>query len=113
MLNKLFSQLCDLDGVSHVCLMDQFGTVLQTTTKWPDSAAEQRTEWSEYCSFADQLELGPLYEAWSEGRRLTLYDHCDNKLFVHISGRDGRKGVWRYELERLRQEWNSKQPEVL
>ena len=113
MLDKLFSQLCELGGVNHVRLMDQFGSVVKTTKKWPESAEEQRREWAEYCSIAERLELGPLFEVWSEGRRLTLYDHFDNNLFVHLSGKDGEKGVWRYELERLRQKWNSKQPEMI
>ena len=113
MLDKLFSQLCELDGVSHVRLMDQFSSAVKSTKKWPESAEEQRREWGECCSIAEQLELGSLFEVWSEGRRLTLYDHFDNNLFVHLSGKDGKKGVWRYELERLRQEWNSKQTEVI
>ena len=72
MLNTLFPQLCELDGVRHVRLMDQFGSTLQTTKKWPESVEEQRSEWATCCSIAEQLDLGPLFEVWMEGRRLTL-----------------------------------------
>tara|TARA_B100001079_G_scaffold39399_1_gene30772 strand:+ start:227 stop:601 length:375 start_codon:yes stop_codon:yes gene_type:complete len=113
MLDRLFSQLCELKGATHVRLMDQFGSVVQSTSKWPESATEQRHTWADCCSIAEELELGPLFEVWAEGRRLTLFDHFENNLFVHISGKDGKKGVWRYELERLRQEWNSKQLKVI
>ena len=113
MLDKLFPQLCELEGVSHVRLFDQFGETVQTTKKWPEAAEEQRTEWAECCSLAEQLNLGTLFEVWTEGRRLGLIDHFDNDLFIHLSGKDGKKGVWRYELERLRREWNSKQTKVI
>jgi len=113
MLDRLFSQLCELDGVRHVRLIDQFGKEILSTKKWPESVEEQRREWAHYCSLSEHLGIQPLFETWSEGRRLTLFDHFDNDLFVHLSGKDGEKGVWRYALERLRQEWNAKQPEVL
>lgn len=113
MLERLFSQLCGLEGAKHVRLMNQFGSVVKTTNKWPESAEEQRREWAECCALAEQFALGTLFEVWGEGRRLTLYDHFENNLFVHLSGKDGKKGVWRYELERSRQQWNSKQPEAI
>ena len=102
MLERLFSQLCGLEGAKHVRLMNQFGSVVKTTNKWP-----------ECCALAEQFALGTLFEVWGEGRRLTLYDHFEDNLFVHLSGKDGKKGVWRYELERSRQQWNSKQPEAI
>ena len=113
MLNTLFPQLCELDGVRHVRMMDQFGSMLQTTKKWPESVEEQRQEWANYSSLCEQLGIHPLFETWSEGRRLTLFDHFDTNIFIHLSGKDGKKGAWRYGLERLRQEWNAKQPEVI
>ncbi|MEC7253469.1 MAG: hypothetical protein VXV89_00700 [Candidatus Thermoplasmatota archaeon] len=113
MLKTLFSQLCELEGVNHVRLMDQFGSVLQSTTKWPETSEEQRFEWAEYCRIAEELSLGTLFEVWTEGRRLTLFDRFDNDVYVHISGKGGKKGTWRYELERLRKNWNSKQPEAI
>ena len=113
MLNRLFSQLCELNGANHVRLSDQFGSVVQTTTKWPDSSEDQQREWAVCSSIADNLGLGQLFEVWAEGRRLTLSDRFSNGLFVHLSGKDGKKGVWRYELERLRKEWNAQQPLVI
>ena len=113
MLDRLFSQLCELEGVRHVRLTDQFGKEILSTKKWPESVEEQRQEWANYCSLGEQLGIHPLFETWSEGRRLTLSDHFDNNLFIHLSGKDGKKGAWRYGLERLRQEWNAKQPEVI
>ena len=113
MLNQLFSHLCELDGVSHVRLVDQFGSVQIDTKKWPETSDEQRVEWGICTSIADSLNLGQLFEVWGEGRRLTLYDRFDNDFFVHISGKDGKKGVWRYELERLRREWNTQQRKVI
>lgn len=113
MLDKLFPELCGLDGVSHVRLVDQFGTVVQSTKKWPETVEEQRTEWADCCLLAEQLNLGSLFEVWIEGRRLSLIDQFDSDLFVYLSGRDGKKGVWRYELERLRQEWNFNRTQVI
>ena len=113
MLNRLFSQLCELDGVNHVRLSDQFGNVIQATSKWPDTMGEQQQEWATCSSIATNLGLGQLFEAWAEGRRLTLHDRFSNDLFVHLSGKDGKKGVWRYELERLRKEWNAQQTQVI
>ena len=113
MLNTLFPQLCELDDVRHVRLMDQFGNTLQTTKKWPESVEEQPSEWATCCSIAEQLNLGPLFEVWMEGRRLTVFDHFDSDLFVYLSGKDGKKGVWKYELERLRREWNAQQAKVI
>ena len=113
MLNRLFSQLCELDGANHVRLSDQFGSVVQTTTKWPDSSEDQQREWAVCSSIADNLDIGQLFEVWAEGRRLTLCDRFSNDLFVYLSGKDGKKGVWRYELERLRKEWNVQQPQVI
>ena len=113
MLNTLFPQLCELNGVSHVRLLDQFGSIVQTTKRWPESVEEQRSEWAICCSLAEQLDLGPLFEVWMEGRRLTLVDHFDSDLYVQLSGKDGKKGVWKYELERLRREWNAQQAKVI
>ena len=113
MSERLFSQLCGLNGANHVRLIDQFGSVLNSTKKWPETAEEQRQQWAYYCSISEKLGLGTLFEAWIEGRRLTLYDRFENDLYVHLSGKDGKKGVWRYELERLRREWNSKQLEAI
>ncbi|MBP66167.1 MAG: hypothetical protein CMA67_02805 [Euryarchaeota archaeon] len=113
MSERLFSQLCGLNGANHVRLIDQFGSVLKTTKKWPETAEEQRQQWAYCCSISEKLGLGTLFEAWIEGRRLTLYDRFENDLYVHLSGKDGKKGVWRYELERLRREWNSKQLEAI
>ena len=113
MLETLFSQLCELNGVNHVRLMDQFGGVVQTTKKWPETAEEQRREWAECCAVAEELKLGTLFEVWIEGRRLTLFDRFDYDVYVHLSGKDGKMGTWRYELERLRNDWNSKQNEEI
>ena len=113
MLNTLFPQLCELNGASHVRLLNQFGSILQSTKKWPESVEDQRSEWATCCSIAEQLDLGQLFEVWMEGRRLTLVDHFDSDLFVYLSGKNGKKGVWKYELERLRREWNAQQTKVI
>ena len=60
MLGQVVSQLCELNGANHVRLIDQFGSVLNSTKKWPESAEEQRIEWAYYCSLSEQLGLGTI-----------------------------------------------------
>jgi hypothetical protein len=113
MLNSVFSDLCDIKDARHVRLFDQFGSEHATTKRWPESLQEQRTEWSKCASVASSLGIGGLHEVWIESRRLTVIDQIDAGVFAAISGKNGSKGMWRYQLTRQRQRINATKTQVI
>ena len=113
MLNSVFSDLCEIKDARHVRLFDQFGNVFATTKRWPESLQEQRAEWAQCASVATSFGLGELHEAWIESKRLTVIDQIDTGIFAAISGKNGTKGIWRYQLTRQRQRINATKPQVI
>ena len=113
MLNSVFSDLCDIKDARHVRLFDQFGNEHSTTKRWPESLKEQRVEWSKCASVASSLGIGELHEVWIESRRLTVIDQIDAGVFAAISGKNGSKGMWRYQLTRQRQRINATKTQVI
>jgi hypothetical protein len=113
MLNSVFSGLCEIKDARHVRLFDQFGNEHSTTKRWPESLKEQRVEWSKCASVASSLEIGELHEVWIESRRLTVIDQIDAGVFAAISGKNGSKGMWRYQLTRQRQRINATKTQVI
>ena len=113
MLNSVFSGLCEIKDARHVRLFDQFGNEHSTTKRWPESLKEQRVEWSKCASVASFLGIGELHEVWIESRRLTVIDQIDAGVFAAISGKNGSKGMWRYQLTRQRQRINATKTQVI
>jgi len=113
MLNSVFSDLCEIKDVRHVRLFDQFGNEHSTTKRWPESLTEQRVEWSKCASVASSLGIGELHEVWIKSRRLTVIDQIDAGVFAAISGKNGSKGMWRYQLTRQRQRINATKTQVI
>jgi hypothetical protein len=113
MLNSVFSGLCEIKDARHVRLFDQFGNEHSTTKRWPESLKEQRIEWSKGASVASSLGIGELHEVWIESRRLTVIDQIDAGVFAAISGKNGSKGMWRYQLTRQRQRINATKTQVI
>ena len=113
MLNSVFSDLCEIKDARHVRLFDQFGNEHSTTKRWPESLKEQRVEWSKCASVASSLGIGELHEVWIESRRLTVIDQIDAGVFAAISGKNGSKGMWRYQLTRQRQRINATKTQVI
>lgn len=113
MLNSVFSDLCEIKDARHVRLFDQFGNEHSTTKRWPESLKEQRIEWSKCASVASSLGIGELHEVWIESRRLTVIDQIDAGVFAAISGKNGKKGIWRYQLSRQRQRINATKTQVI
>ena len=113
MLNSVFSDLCEIKDARHVRLFDQFGNEHSTTKRWPESLKEQRIEWSKCASVASSLGIGELHEVWIESRRLTVIDQIDAGVFAAISGKNGSKGMWRYQLTRQRQRINATKTQVI
>lgn len=113
MLNSVFSGLCEIKDARHVRLFDQFGNEHSTTKRWPESLKEQRVEWSKCASVASSLGIGELHEVWIESRRLTVIDQIDAGVFAAISGKNGSKGMWRYQLTRQRQRINATKTHVI
>lgn len=113
MLNSVFSGLCEIKDARHVRLFDQFGNEHSTTKRWPESLKEQRIEWSKCTSVASSLGIGELHEVWIESRRLTVIDQIDAGVFAAISGKNGSKGMWRYQLTRQRQRINATKTQVI
>mgnify|MGYP003688380505 FL=1 len=113
MLNSVFSDLCEIKDARHVRLFDQFGNEHSTTKRWPESLTEQRVEWSKCASVASSLGIGELHEVWIESRRLTVIDQIDAGVFAAISGKNGSKGMWRYQLTRQRQRINATKTQVI
>lgn len=113
MLDNVFSGLCDIEDARHVRIFDQFGNVHASTKRWPESLQEQRAEWAQCASLASSLGLGELHEVWIESARLTVIDQIDTGLFAAISGKNGMKGMWRYQLTRQRQRINATKTQVI
>ena len=113
MLNSVFSGLCEIKDARHVRLFDQFGNEHATTKRWPESLEEQRVEWSKCAAVASALKIGELHEIWIESRRLTVIDQVDAGVFAAISGKNGSKGMWRYQLTRQRQRINATKTQVI
>ena len=113
MLNSVFSGLCEIKDARHVRLFDQFGNEHSTTKRWPESLKEHRVEWSKCASVASSLGIGELHEVWIESRRLTVIDQIDAGVFAAISGKNGSKGMWRYQLTRQRQRINATKTQVI
>jgi hypothetical protein len=113
MLNSVFSGLCEIKDARHVRLFDQFGNEHSTTKRWPESLKELRVEWSKCASVASSLGIGELHEVWIESRRLTVIDQIDAGVFAAISGKNGSKGMWRYQLTRQRQRINATKTQVI
>ncbi|MDB2334145.1 hypothetical protein N9V76_00505 [Candidatus Poseidoniales archaeon] len=113
MLDSVFSGLCKIKDARHVRLFDQFGNELATTKRWPESLQEQRAELAQCTSAATSLGLGELHEVWIESRRLTVIDQIDTGVFAAVSGKNGTKGIWRYQLARQRQRINAIKTQVI
>jgi hypothetical protein len=113
MLDSVFSDLCEIKEARHVRLFDQFGNEYATTKRWPESLQEQRAEWAKCASVATSLGLEELHEVWIESRRLTVIDQIDAGVFAAISGKNGKKGIWRYQLSRQRQRINATKTQVI
>ena len=113
MLDSVFSDLCEIKEARHVRLFDQFGNEYATTKRWPESLQEQRAEWARCAAVATSLGLEELHEVWIESRRLTVIDQIDAGVFAAISGKNGKKGIWRYQLSRQRQRINATKTQVI
>ena len=113
MLNSVFSGLCEIKDARHVRLFDQFGNEHATTKRWPESLEEQRVEWSKCAAVASSLGIGELHEVWIESRRLTVIDQIDAGVFAAVSGKNGSKGMWRYQLTRQRQRIDATKTQVI
>ena len=113
MLDSVFSGLCEIKDARHVRLFDQFGNELATTKRWPESLQEQRDELAQCASVATSLGLGELHEVWIESRRLTVIDQIDTGVFAALSGKNGTKVIWRYQLARQRQRINATKTQVI
>ena len=113
MLDSVFSGLCEIKDARHVRLLDQFGNELATTKRWPESLQEQRAELAQCASVATSLGLGELHEVWIESRRLTVIDQIDTGVFAALSGKNGTKGIWRYQLARQLQRINATKTQVI
>ena len=113
MLDSVFSGLCEIKDARHVRLFDQFGNELATTKRWPESLQEQRAELAQFASVATSLGLGELHEVYIESRRLTVIDQIDTGVFAALSGKNGTKGIWRYQLARQRQRINATKIQVI
>ena len=79
----------------------------------PESLQEQRAEWARCAAVATSLGLEELHEVWIESRRLTVIDQIDTGVFAAISGKNGKKGIWRYQLTRQRQRINATKTQVI
>ena len=113
MLDSVFSDLCEIKDARHVRVFDQFGNEYATTKRWPESLQEQRAEWAKCASVATSLGLEELHEVLIESRRLTVIDQIDTGVFAAISGKNGKKGIWRYQLTRQRQRINATKTQVI
>lgn len=113
MLDSVFSDLCEIKDARHVRVFDQFGNEYATTKRWPESLQEQRAEWAKCASVATSLGLEELHEVWIESRRLTVIDQIDAGVFAAISGKNGKMGIWRYQLTRQRQRINATKTQVI
>ena len=113
MLDSVFSGLCEIKDAQHVRLFDQFGNECGATKRWPESLEEQRAEWVQCSSVASSLGLGELHEVWIESRRLTVIARIDTGVFAALSGKNGTKGMWRYQLARQRQRISATKTQVI
>ncbi|DAC28012.1 MAG TPA: hypothetical protein D7H99_03275 [Candidatus Poseidoniales archaeon] len=104
MLQRVLAGLTKTEGVEQAMLLDESGNLLacvgsEGQVPPVEQAIQSVNTAVELCS---SLELGTLYEIWSEGESRMMIDIAGPGRITVLAGQGGRLAQWRHALDRNR-----------